>query len=105
MRKLVYYVACTVDGFIARTDGSFDGFQTEGEHLADLFASFPETVPAHLREALGVHGPNRHFETVLMGRATYDVGAKLGFTNPYPHLQRERAEGPAGQGHLAMRRR
>jgi dihydrofolate reductase len=87
MRKLVYFVACTVDGFIARTDGSFDGFLSKGEHLADLFAAFPETVPGHLREALGVHGPNRHFDTVLMGRATFDVGVKLGVTNPYPHLQ------------------
>ena len=87
MRKLVYYVACTVDGFIARTDGSFDGFLSEGEHLADLFAAFPETVPTHLREAVGVHAPNRRFDTVLMGRATYDVGVKLGVTNPYGHLQ------------------
>ena len=87
MRKLVYYVACTADGFIAREDGSFDCFLMEGEHLIDLFASFPETVPAHLRERLGVNAPNQHFDAVLMGRATYEVGIPLGVTSPYPHLQ------------------
>ena len=45
MRKL-YYVACTVDRFIARTDGSFDFFLQDGEHFADLVTSFPETFPA-----------------------------------------------------------
>jgi hypothetical protein len=30
MRNLVYYVACTVDRFIARLDGSFDFYLTEG---------------------------------------------------------------------------
>lgn len=87
MRKLIYYVACTVDGFIAREDGSFDCFLMQGEHLADLFESFPETVPAHLREKLGVNDPNKHFDTVLMGRATYEVGTEMGITNPYPHLR------------------
>jgi len=66
MRKLTYYVACTVDRFIAREDGSFDFFLTEGE----LLASFPETVPGHLRDALGVSGEGRWFDAVLMGRAT-----------------------------------
>ena len=36
MRRLVYYVACTIDGFIAREDGSFDWCLTQGEHFADL---------------------------------------------------------------------
>jgi dihydrofolate reductase len=87
MRKLIYYVACTVDGFIARKDGSFDCFLMEGEHYADLLAYFPETFPAHFRDAFGVHTPNQRFDSVLMGRATYEVGVNLGVTNPYPHLK------------------
>jgi dihydrofolate reductase len=87
MRKLVYYVACTVDGFIAREDGSFDCFLMEGEHFADLLTSFPETIPSHLRQQLGVHAANQHFDAVLMGRATYEVGLALGVTNPYQHLK------------------
>lgn len=87
MRELKYYVACTVDRFIARQDGSFDFFLAEGEHVADLFESFPETIPGHLREALGVRAGNKWFDAVLMGRGTYEVGLKIGVTNPYPHLK------------------
>lgn len=87
MRNLTYYVACTVDGFIARENGSFDVFPGEGEHYAYLFAEYPETIPGHLRAQLGIGGENRHFDTVLMGRATYEVGTAIGVTSPYPHLR------------------
>jgi dihydrofolate reductase len=86
MRRLVYYVACSLDGFIAREDGSFDFALRDGEHLQDLMRRFPETFPGHLRGALGVTAPNQRFDTVLMGRATYEVGLRLGITSPYPHL-------------------
>ncbi len=46
MRKLKYFIACTVDRFIARPDDSYDFFLTEGEQVADLHAAFPETIPA-----------------------------------------------------------
>ena len=82
MRQLTYYVACTVDRFIARQDGSFDFFLSEGDHLRDLVAAFPETVPAHLRQSLGVHAPNQAFDAVLMGRRTYEVGQRMGVTAP-----------------------
>ena len=87
MRKLIYYVACTVDGFIAREDGSFDCFLTECEHPADLLESFPETIPAHLCGMLGVRAENKWFDAVLMGRKTYEVGLEVGVTSPYPHLK------------------
>jgi dihydrofolate reductase len=87
MRKLTYFIACTVDGFIAREDGSFDFFPMTGEHLPHIVAEYPETIPGHLRDALGVQGRNTHFDTVIMGRHTYEVGLALGITSPYPHLR------------------
>ena len=87
MQKLTYYVACSVDGFIARPDGSHDGFSQDGEYLADLFASFPETVPSHLRNVMGIQAENNLFDTVLMGRKTYEIGLKDGVTSPYSHMQ------------------
>lgn len=87
MRKLVYYVACTVDGFIARQDGSFDCFLSEGEHFSDLIKFFPETFPAHVRDMLGIQGENQRFDAVLMGRKTFEVGSNVGVTSPYPQLR------------------
>jgi hypothetical protein len=68
MRQLKYYVACTVDRFIAHPDGTHDGFPIEGEHFADLIATFPETFPAQFRDVLGISGENKCFDSVLMGR-------------------------------------
>jgi dihydrofolate reductase len=89
MRQLKYYVACTVDRFIADCDDSFNFFLMEGEHITDIIQDFPETMPAHLHELLGIAADteNKHFDTVLMGRRTYEIGQKAGITNPYPQMQ------------------
>jgi dihydrofolate reductase len=87
MRKLTYFVACTVDGFIAHEDGGLDSFPMIGEHIPYIVAEYPETIPGHLRDALGARGANAHFDTVLMGRHTYEVGTAIGVTSPYPHLR------------------
>jgi len=86
MRKLIYFIATTLDGFIAREDGSLDGFSWNEEFIAYLLSEFPETIPAHLKEETGSRDQNRVFDTVLMGRKTYEVGLKHGVTNPYPTL-------------------
>ncbi|RCV47847.1 dihydrofolate reductase family protein [Marinitenerispora sediminis] len=86
MRKLVYYVGVSVDGFIAGPGGEFDFYPLAPDMLDHLRAEFPETAPTHIRPQLGLEGaPNRRFGTVIMGRATYQVDADV--TNPYAHLR------------------
>lgn len=83
MRDIVYYVATTLDGFIARDDGSFSELPCDEGFRSHLLEHFPETFPTHLRQG---EAPNRRFDTVLMGRATYEVGQREGVTSPYSTL-------------------
>ncbi|MFQ6395155.1 dihydrofolate reductase family protein [Nocardia sp. KC 131] len=87
MRKLTYYVASTIDGFIASEDGSVDFFPVGGDHGPAIIAQYPETLPTKVREALGIDQRNRYFDTVLMGRKTHDFGVRTGTSSPYAHLR------------------
>ena len=87
MRHVIYYVAASLDGFIAHPDGTFGGFPWNDDFGADLLNQFPETFPAHLKPEAMAAADNQLFDTVLMGRKTYEVGSKAGFTNPYPTLK------------------
>lgn len=90
-RKLVYFVAATLDGFIAGPDrGDPSGtpyFPVPQDLIEFLVDEYPETLPAPARQALGVEGLGKVFDTVLEGRASYDVGLAAGLTNAYPHLR------------------
>jgi dihydrofolate reductase len=73
MPKLKYHVASSADGFIAHEDDTYGAFLQErlvkeGEHVTDYIASF------------GTYG------AVLMGRRTYEVGLRVGVTDPYPMM-------------------
>ncbi|MEV6136844.1 dihydrofolate reductase family protein [Nocardia sp. NPDC051990] len=87
MRKLTYYVASTIDGFIATEEGSVDFFPVGGDHGPAITAQYPETLPTKVREALGIDKRNRYFDTVLMGRKTHDFGVRTGTASPYSHLR------------------
>ncbi|MEV0106170.1 dihydrofolate reductase family protein [Nocardia sp. NPDC050799] len=87
MRKLTYYVAATIDGFIATEDGSVDFFPVGGDHGPAITAQYPETLPSRVRESLGITKRNENFDTVIMGRRTHDFGVRTGTANPYAHLR------------------
>lgn len=88
MRALTYYVAATLDGYIAGPEGEFDFFPFEGGLMEAVLADYPETMPVHARGPLGLTDvPNRRFDTVVMGRGTYEPALKAGITSPYSHLE------------------
>jgi len=92
MRKLVYFIATTLDGFIAGPDGSDptgpDGFWfPTKDYIGHLVAEFPETLPGPARAALGITAEGTHFDTVVEGRKSYEIGLAAGVTDAYPHLR------------------
>jgi len=87
MRELTYYVAVSIDGYIASPDGAFDAFPVEGDHMAALMDDYADTIPAHIASALGIVSDHSRFDTVLMGWNTYAVGLEQGVDSPYPHLR------------------
>ncbi|MFF7679779.1 dihydrofolate reductase family protein [Actinacidiphila glaucinigra] len=88
MRRLTYLVASAIDGFVAGPEGEYDFLAAVGDHMETVLAEYPETLPVQARGPLGIaDAPNRRFDTVLLGRATYEVGVPFGVTSPYPHLR------------------
>ncbi|WP_410535711.1 dihydrofolate reductase family protein [Streptomyces sp. KL2] len=92
MRRLVYHVAITPDGFIAGPDGADptgpNGFWPIAEdYVQHLVAEYPETLPAQARQALSVTAEGTRFDTVLEGRRSYEIGLAAGVTDAYPHLR------------------
>ena len=89
MRTLTYFIAVSLDGYIAgpdRTDPT--GFWPIAEdYLALLTTRYPETLPAAARQALGVTAQGGRFDTVLEGRRSYEIGLAAGVTDAYSHLR------------------
>lgn len=65
-RKLTYYIAVSVDNYIAHSDGSVDGFLTEGQHILDYIQSLD------------------NYDAVIMGKNTYQWGFDHGITPGQP---------------------
>ncbi|MFE3189331.1 dihydrofolate reductase family protein [Nocardia sp. NPDC059240] len=89
MRKLVYYVAVSLDGYIAGPQGEFDFYPISTDLVAWFGEAMPETVPTHVRAQIGmpVDTPNRRIDTVLMGRGSYEPGLAVGVESPFDHLK------------------
>jgi dihydrofolate reductase len=86
MRELVYYVAVSLDGYIAGPGGEFDAFLFEGDHMSALNERFADAIPTHIADALAIRRDGSMFDSVLMGWNTYAVGLPHA-TSPYRHLR------------------
>lgn len=90
MRKLTYFIACSIDGFIGDESGDATFMMpfVDEEFLAFLAAEYPETLATAGRRALGLDGlANKRWDTVVQGRGSYNEGLKQGITSPYAHLR------------------
>ena len=74
MRELVYYVAVSLDGYIAGPDHQFDAFLIEGDHMEGINEEFAVTIPTDIAARLGIDQSGGRFDTVLMGANTHAVG-------------------------------
>ncbi|WP_338672887.1 dihydrofolate reductase family protein [Streptomyces sp. SCSIO 30461] len=90
MRKLTYFIACSIDGFIGDPKGDASSMFAfvDDEFLEFLKAEYPETISAEGRRLLGLDGlENVRFDTVIQGRGSYQLGLDAGMTSPYGHLR------------------
>jgi dihydrofolate reductase len=89
MRKLVYFIGVSIDGVIAGPAGEAEFYPLNPEMVAHVRAEFPETMPTHIRPHIGIAAgtPNKRYDTVIMGRGTYQVPLDEGNPNPFAHLR------------------
>ena len=87
MRKLVYYVGMSIDGFIAGPEDQVDFYPVTPDVVEFLTGDFPDALPTHVRAQLGVDGPNQRFDVCVQGRVTYEPALAIGVTSPYAHLR------------------
>ncbi|WP_316042211.1 hypothetical protein [Nocardiopsis sp. CNR-923] len=87
MRKLVYYVGMSIDGYIAGPEGQIDLYPVTQDVVDLIVGEFPDALPTHVRAQLGVDAPNPNFAVTVMGGATYAPALEIGVTSPYAHLR------------------
>ncbi|MFC4051585.1 dihydrofolate reductase family protein [Actinomadura syzygii] len=88
MRKLVYYIGVSIDGYIAGPGGEIDLYPLGQDMAAWINERYPETIPTHVRGQVGLEdAPNRRFDTLVMGLGTYRPALDIGVTSPYAHIR------------------
>jgi len=88
MRKLVYFVGTSLDGYIAGPGGEIDFYPTGDAFLSWIGSHYPETLPTHVRKAMGIDdNPNKHYDTLVMGLGTYQPALDYGIASPYAHVK------------------
>ncbi|WP_110589183.1 dihydrofolate reductase family protein [Microbacterium suaedae] len=87
MRRLVYFIGATLDGCIAGPQDETEFFPISDELVTWLIERYPETLPTHVRRQLDIDDrQNREFDSVVMGRRTFEPALSVPTTSPYAHL-------------------
>jgi dihydrofolate reductase len=90
LRKLSYFIAVSIDGYIGDPTGEAEFFTrfVDEEFFAFLKDEYPETLPTPGRQPLGIdHLENKQFDTVIQGRRSYELALDMGVTSPYAHMR------------------
>lgn len=88
MRNLTYYISLSIDGFIAGPGDEVDFFPGSDDYMAWMVGEYGDALPTHARAQLGISDvPLSRFDTIVMGRRTYEPGLQLGIASPYSHLR------------------
>ena len=88
MRKLVYFISLSLDGFIAGPEDEVDFFDGSDEYMQRMVNDYADLMPDHARVQLGLsEQPLSRFDTVVMGRRTYEPALTMGISSPYSHLR------------------
>lgn len=88
MRELTYYIGVTLDGFIAGPSDEVDFYPVTPAFAEALGSELADVQPSHVRvERTGRDEPVTDFDTVVMGRRTYEPALQYGITDPYAHLR------------------
>ncbi|MFD4337028.1 dihydrofolate reductase family protein [Streptomyces anulatus] len=90
MRKLTYFIACSIDGFIGDSSGDASAMMAfvSEEFLGFLKSEYPETISVEGRDMLGFHDvEHQRFDTVVQGRRSYQLALDADITSPYGHLR------------------
>ncbi|MFJ4225525.1 dihydrofolate reductase family protein [Microbacterium sp. NPDC089695] len=88
MRELTYYIGVTLDGFIAGPDDEVDFYPVTPAFAETLGTELADLQPAFVRAARGgADQPLTGFDTVVMGRRTYEPALDQGVRDPYSHLR------------------
>ncbi|MFH8577512.1 dihydrofolate reductase family protein [Streptomyces zaomyceticus] len=89
MRKLTYFIACSIDGFIGDPEGDATSMYkfVDAQFLEFLTTEYPETVSAQGRAELGIDAESKHYDTVVQGMGSYRLALDVGITSPYGHLR------------------
>ncbi|KJQ54580.1 dihydrofolate reductase family protein [Microbacterium sp. SA39] len=87
MRELTYHIGVTLDGFIAGPQDEVDFFPVTPAFAETLGTDLADIQPSHVRAERGADAPVTRFDTVVMGRRTYEPALQVGITDPYAHLR------------------